>query len=490
MTQIAINADIDNTSDDPRERELLVLGGKDFTAVSDVVANVAERKTTLGWKIAFAIAVSWLGILGACIGYLFTTGVGVWGNNQPVSWGFPIVNFVFWVGIGHAGTLISAILFLFRQNWRTGINRFAEAMTIFAVVCAGLFPGIHVGRPWLAYWLFPIPNQMTMWPQFRSPLLWDVFAVSTYATVSLLFWYVGMIPDLATLRDRATSRVKQIAYGVFAVGWTGSCRHWHRYERAYLLLAALATPLVLSVHSVVSFDFATSQLPGWHTTIFPPYFVAGAIYGGFAMVLNLAIPARQYFGLKDIITIRHIENCAKIMLATGMIVAYSYGTEFFTAWYSGQLYERFTFWNRAFGWYAWSTWIMLFCNAISPQILWFKSMRTNLLVVFIAAFFANIGMWFERFVIIVTSLSRDFLPSSWWLFKPTIIDILMLIGSFGLFFTLFLLFCRFLPVVAMAEVKTVMPQSHAHPEEHDEMSGDEFKTDYRPDEHHRPKEKH
>jgi len=487
MTQIAINTDIDNTSDDPRERELLVLGGKDFTALTNAVANVAERKTTLGWKIAFAIAVCWLGVLGGCIGYLFTAGVGVWGTNQPVGWAFPIVNFVFWVGIGHAGTLISAILFLFRQNWRTGINRFAEAMTIFAVVCAGLFPGIHVGRPWLAYWLFPIPNQMTMWPQFRSPLLWDVFAVSTYATVSLVFWYIGMIPDLATLRDRATSRIKQIAYGIFAVGWTGSCRHWHRYERAYLLLAALATPLVLSVHSVVSFDFATSQLPGWHTTIFPPYFVAGAIYGGFAMVLNLAIPARAFFGLKDIITLRHIENCAKIMLATGMIVAYSYGTEFFIAWYGGNMYERFTFWNRAFGWYAWSTWIMIFCNAIAPQILWSKKMRTNLVVVFICAVFANIGMWFERFVIIVTSLSRDFLPSSWWLFKPTWVDICMLIGSFGLFFTLFLLFCRFLPVVAMAEVKTVMPASHAHPEEHDEMSGDEFKTDYRPDEHFRPK---
>jgi molybdopterin-containing oxidoreductase family membrane subunit len=487
MTQIAINTDIDNTSDDPREREQLVLGGKDFTTLTNAVANVAERKTTLGWKIAFVIAVCWLGVLGVCIGYLFTTGVGVWGTNQPVGWAFPIVNFVFWVGIGHAGTLISAILFLFRQNWRTGINRFAEAMTIFAVVCAGLFPGIHVGRPWLAYWLFPIPNQMTMWPQFRSPLLWDVFAVSTYATVSLVFWYIGMIPDLATLRDRATSRIKQMVYGIFAVGWTGSCRHWHRYERAYLILAALATPLVLSVHSVVSFDFATSQLPGWHTTIFPPYFVAGAIYGGFAMVLNLAIPARAFFGLKDVITLRHIENCAKIMLATGMLVAYSYGTEFFIAWYGGNIYERFTFFNRAFGWYAWSTWIMIFCNAIAPQILWSKRMRTNLVVVFICAVFANIGMWFERFVIIVTSLSRDFLPSSWWLFKPTWVDICMLIGSFGLFFTLFLLFCRFLPVVAMAEVKTVMPASHAHPEEHEEMSGDEFKSDYRPDEHFRPK---
>jgi len=490
MSQIAAgNIEIDNTSDDPRERQPLVLRGRDFTSVTNAVSDIAERKTTMAWKVAFAVAVSFLGILGACIGYLFTTGVGVWGNNQPVSWGFPIVNFVFWVGIGHAGTLISAILFLFRQNWRTGINRFAEAMTIFAVICAATFPGIHVGRPWLAYWLFPIPNQMDMWPQFRSPLLWDVFAVGTYATVSVLFWYVGMIPDLATLRDRATGKIKQIMYGIFSVGWTGSCRHWHRYEKAYLLLAALATPLVLSVHSVVSFDFATAQIPGWHTTIFPPYFVAGAIYGGFAMVLNLAIPAREFFGLKDIISRRHIENCAKIMLATGMIVAYSYSTEFFTAWYSGNLFERFGFYNRAFGWYAWSTYIMLFCNAIAPLILWSKKARTNMLIVFIVALFANVGMWFERFVIIITSLSRDFLPSSWWLFKPTIIDLATLAGSFGLFFTLFLLFCRYLPVVAMAEVKSIMPAAHAHPEQHDELSGDEFRTDYRPDEHFRPKEK-
>jgi len=489
MSQIAIsNIDIDNTGDDPRERQPLVLGGKDFTAVTNSVANIAERKTTMAWKISFAVAGSALGMLGAMIGYLFTTGVGVWGNNQPNSWAFDIVNFVFWVGIGHAGTLISAILFLFRQNWRTGINRFAEAMTIFAVICAAMFPGIHVGRAWLAYWLFPLPNQMDMWPQFRSPLLWDVFAVSTYATVSMLFWYIGMIPDLATLRDRATSKVKKIAYGIFAVGWTGSCRHWHRFEKAYLILAALATPLVLSVHSVVSFDFATSQIPGWHTTIFPPYFVAGAIYGGFAMVLNLAVPARQFFGLKDIISLRHIENCCKILLATGCIVGYAYGTEFFTAWYSGNSFERFTFYNRAFGPYAWSFWVMVFCNVIAPQVMWFKKARSNLWIVFIVALFANAGMWFERFVIIVTSLSHDFLPSSWWIYKPTIIDICTLAGSFGLFFTLFLLFCRYLPVVAMAEVKSVMPQAHAHPELHEDLSGDEHRADYRPDEHFRPKD--
>src|SRR5215203_6161363 len=350
MSQITIsNLDIDNTSDDPRERQPLVNGGRDFTSVTDMVGNVAERKTTLGWKLGFAVSLSMLGMLGAGIGYLFTTGVGVWGNNQPCSWAFDIVNFVFWVGIGHAGTLISAILFLFRQNWRTGINRFAEAMTIFAVICAAMFPGIHVGRPWLAYWLFPLPNQMQIWPQFRSPLLWDVFAVSTYASVSLLFWYVGMLPDLATLRDRATSKVKQVAYGIFALGWTGSSRHWHRFEKAYLLLAALATPLVLSVHSVVSFDFATSQVPGWHTTVFPPYFVAGAVFGGFAMVLTLAIPARQFFGLKEIITRRHIDNMCKVLLGTGLIVAYAYAIEFFIAWYSGSQWEQFHFKNRAFG---------------------------------------------------------------------------------------------------------------------------------------------
>ncbi len=476
MTSLSLNAgstrDIDNTVDPLRGRAPLVTGKHDFTSVTEMVCNVAERKTTLAWKIAFAGALSLLGILGACITYLVTTGVGVWGNNQPVAWGFPIVNFVFWVGIGHAGTLISAVLFLFRQNWRTGINRFAEAMTIFAVVCAGMFPGVHVGRPWLAYWLFPIPNQMSMWPNFRSPLLWDVFAVGTYATVSTLFWYVGMVPDIATLRDRATGRIQQIAYGALALGWTGSSRHWHRFERAYLLLAALATPLVLSVHSVVSFDFATSQIPGWHTTIFPPYFVAGAIFGGFAMVLNLAIPARELFGLKDIISLRHIDNMAKVLLATGMIVSYAYGTEFFTAWYSGSPSEQFVFMNRAFGPYAWSFWTMIFCNVVAPQFLWSKKLRSNVWFVFVIAFFANIGMWFERFEIIITSLTRDALPSSWWRFMPTPIDLLTLLGSFGLFFTLFLLFVRFLPVVAIAEVKTVMPQAHGH---------DKPTSDFRPD---------
>jgi molybdopterin-containing oxidoreductase family membrane subunit len=476
------DGEIDNTTDDPRGRPPLILGGKTFTTVTEAVTNVAQRPTTFAWKVAFLISLSFLGLLVICIGYLVTTGVGVWGNNQPVSWAFDIVNFVFWVGIGHAGTLISAVLFLFRQNWRTSINRFAEAMTIFAVICAAMFPGLHIGRPWLPHWLLPLPNQMDMWPQFRSPLLWDVFAVGTYATVSLLFWYIGMIPDLATLRDRAKSKVAQIAYGIAALGWSGSSRHWHRFEKAYLLLAALATPLVLSVHSVVSFDFATSQLPGWHTTIFPPYFVAGAVFGGFAMVLTLAIPARQFFGLKDLITLRHIDNMCKVLLGTGLIVGYAYGVEFFTAWYSGQHYEKFTFLNRALGPYSWAFGLMVFCNVVAPQLLWVPKFRRNLWVVMFVAMCVNVGMWFERFVIIVTSLYRDFLPSSWWIYKPTWVDIGMLAGSFGLFFTLFLLFVRFLPVVAMAEVKTVMPEAHIHPERHDELGGDEFHTDYRPGE--------
>ncbi len=452
----------DNTSDDPRLRPTLVLGGHDFASVTDTVTDITLRKAPKAWWIGLTCSLSLLGLLGVTVAYLLLTGVGVWGNNIPVAWGFPIVNFVFWVGIGHAGTLISAILFLFRQNWRTSINRFAEAMTIFAVTCAGLFPALHVGRAWLAYWLFPIPNQMAMWPQMRSPLLWDVFAVSTYATVSALFWYVGMIPDLATLRDRCGSRLGQLVYGLFALGWTGSSRHWIRFERAYLLLAALATPLVLSVHSIVSFDFAVSQLPGWHTTIFPPYFVAGAVFGGFAMVLTLAIPARQWFGLKDFITLRHIENMCKIMLGTGLIVAYAYVVEFFMAWYSGHHFEQFVFMNRPLGPMAWAFWVMFGCNVVAPQLLWFKKMRTNLVVVMFCAMCVNVGMWFERFVITITSLHRDFLPSSWATFKPTWVDLCMFAGSFGLFFTLFLLFCRFLPMIAMAEVKAVMPQAHEH----------------------------
>jgi Ni/Fe-hydrogenase subunit HybB-like protein len=484
--KIANASEPDNTGEDPRFRAPLVTGGKDFTAVTATVADLAERRTMpRAWYVCLAVSLMLLGLFGLMINYLVLTGVGVWGNNQPAGWGFGIVNFVFWVGIGHAGTLISAILYLFRQNWRTGINRMAEAMTIFAVMCAGVFPGIHVGRPWLAYWLFPIPNQMELWPQFRSPLLWDVFAVGTYATVSLLFWFVGMVPDIATFRDRSKGKIRQIVYGIFSLGWNGSARHWHRYERAYLLLAALATPLVLSVHSVVSFDFAVSQMPGWHTTIFPPYFVAGAIYGGFAMVLCLVIPARELFGLKDIITRRHVDNMAKVMLATGLIVAYAYGTEFFVAAYSGNPHEQFTFLNRVFGPYWWGWCIMTFCNVVTPQLMWSKRLRSKMWVVWVAAMCGNVGMWFERFEIIITSLTRDFLPSSWHAFVPTWVDLCTLAGSFGLFGTMFCLFCRFLPTVAMAEVKTIMPQAHAHGHDHD-LGSDVHKTDYRPDEHHDP----
>jgi len=455
--------EIDNTSEDPTRRAPLVLGHERFGTVTAKVCGVAESpRPPLAWYVCFGISVAVLAMLGVCVLYLFITGVGVWGLMNPVMWAFDITNFVFWVGIGHAGTLISAILFLFRQKWRTGINRFAEAMTIFAVICAGLFPGIHIGRVWLAYWLFPIPNQMEMWPQFRSPLLWDVFAVGTYFTVSLLFWYVGMIPDLASLRDRAKTKLAAIGYGLFAIGWRGSNRHWHRYERAYLLLAALSTPLVLSVHSVVSFDFAVSQLPGWHTTIFPPYFVAGAIFSGFAMVMTLAVPARQLWGLKDLITLRHLENMNKIILVTGSMVGYAYGMEFFIAWYSGAMYEKFAFINRAFGQYAWAYWIMVSCNVITPQLFWFRKCRTSIALMFILSLVVNVGMWFERFVIIVTSLAQDFLPSSWGYFTPTWVDVCTLIGSFGLFMTLFLLFCRYLPMIAMAEIKAIMPAANPH----------------------------
>jgi len=467
MTDIPMDSvlgrEVDNTAEDPRQRAKLIQGstGESFHGVTETVCGVAEMaKPPRAWYIAFGISVTGLTILGAMIGYLFFTGVGVWNLDRPVCWGFDITNFVFWVGIGHAGTLISAILFLFRQKWRTSINRFAEAMTIFAVVCAGTFPGIHVGRPWLAYWLGPYPNQMAIWPNFFSPLLWDVFAVSTYATVSILFWYMGMVPDLATFRDRATTKWKFLIYGVLSLGWRGSNRHWHVYEKAYLLLAALATPLVLSVHSVVSFDFAVSQIPGWHTTIFPPYFVAGAIFSGFAMVVTLAIPARQLFGLKNIITLRHLDNMAKIILLTGSMVGYAYMMEWFMAWYGGNPYERFHFLNRYFGPIGWAGIVMFTCNVIVPQIFWLKAARTNLWVLFTACILVNVGMWFERFVIIVIGLHRDFMPSAWGTYYPSYVEVLTLIGSFGLFMTLFLLFCRYLPMVAMAEVKSILPAAH------------------------------
>jgi Ni/Fe-hydrogenase subunit HybB-like protein len=446
-------------------RHPLVLGQATFAGLTNAVAAPMEREDWSRWWMVLIASLSVLSVLFVSLAWLFWEGTGIWGLNNPVGWGWAIVNFVFWVGIGHAGTLISAVLFLFRQKWRTSINRFAEAMTIFAVICALVFPGIHVGRIWAAYWMFPIPNQMLMWPNFRSPLLWDVFAVSTYFTVSLLFWYVGLIPDLATMRDRAKTKARKLGYGLFALGWRGSHRHWIHYESAYLILAGLATPLVLSVHSIVSFDFAVSQLPGWHTTIFPPYFVAGAIFSGFAMVLTLIIPSRILFGLQEVVNEKHLENMAKIILLTGSLVGYAYGMEFFIAWYSGNDYESFAFVNRAFGDYYWAYWTMISCNVISPQFFWFKKLRRSPLFLFIISIFVNIGMWFERFVITVTSLHADFTPGAWGYFTPTKWDMLTFLGSFGLFFTLFCLFLRFLPMIALAEVKTVLPQAdpHYHP---------------------------
>ena len=435
----------------------------DFAKLTENVIRVTEvSKPPKAWYIAFVISLATLGMFGASIGYVFYEGIGEWGNMMPVAWAWPIVNFVFWVGIGHAGTLISAILYLLRATWRTAINRAAEAMTIFAVICALTFPGIHIGRPWLPYFMMPIPNQMDMWPQFRSPLEWDVFAVGTYFTVSLVFWYMGMIPDIATIRDRAKTTRRRVVYGLLSMGWRGSSRQWHRYERAYLILAALATPLVLSVHSVVSFDFATAQLPGWHTTILPPYFVAGAIFSGFAMVNTLLIPARQFFGLKRIVRMSHLENMNKVILATGTMVGYAYGMEFFIAWYGGNPNEFFAFVNRAFGPYAWAYWTMISCNVLFPQLFWFKKIRTNIPAMMIICVIVNVGMWFERFVIVVTSLNRDFLPSSWGYYIPTVFDFTTLAGSFGLFFTLFLLFCRYLPMVAVSEVKPALPAAHKH----------------------------
>lgn len=433
-----------------------------FHRLSEEISGIVERKTPKLWYLWFVLSASLALMMFGMIGYLFFEGIGIWGLNVPVGWGFAIINFVFWVGIGHAGTLISAILFLLRQRWRTSINRFAEAMTLFAVICALIFPGIHVGRVWVVYWIFPIPNQMQMWPNFRSALLWDVFAVATYFTVSLIFWYVGLIPDLATMRDRAKNKVRKLVFGFLSMGWRGGNRQWKHYELAYLLLAGLSTPLVLSVHSVVSTDFATSIIPGWHTTIFPPYFVAGAIFSGFAMVTTLAIIVRKIYNIEHIITVNHLEKMAKIMLATSLMVGYSYSIEFFTAWYSGNEFESFTFLNRAFGPYAWAYWIMIGCNVLVPQLFWFKKLRRSIPILFIATIFINIGMWFERFVIIVSSLARDFLPSSWDYYKPTVWDIGTLVGSFGLFFTLFLLFVRFLPMVAMSEVKGVLPEAEPH----------------------------
>jgi molybdopterin-containing oxidoreductase family membrane subunit len=437
--------------------------GHTYASVTDQIsAIVLTRRTPRAWLVAFAIASMLVMVLLASIYEVLARGIGVWGNNVPVGWAFDITNFVWWIGIGHAGTLISAILLLFRQEWRTSINRFAEAMTLFAVACAGLFPLLHLGRPWLFYWLLPYPNVMSLLPQFRSPLEWDVFAVSTYGTVSALFWYVGLIPDFATLRDRTQNRVAQFVYGIASMGWRGSALHWHRYEMAYLLLAGLATPLVVSVHTVVSFDFAVAQLPGWHTTIFPPYFVAGAVFSGFAMVATLAIPIRAYYGLQDFITIRHLNNMAKVMLATGLIVFYGYLVEIFTAFYSGNVYEIAMIKNRMTGPYWPSWWALILCNGLLPQLFWLKRVRTSIPLLFAMSIVVNIGMWLERFIIIVTSLHHDFLPSSWEMFYPTIWDWGTYVGSIGLFLFLLLLFIRFLPMISVFEMRELVSRQRKH----------------------------
>ncbi len=436
--------------------------GHGYKSITDkLVALVLTKNTPLGWFITVAIGFALIMGFMVATTYLLFKGVGIWGTNIPVGWAFPIINFVWWIGIGHAGTLISAILLLFKQDWRTSINRFAEAMTLFAVLCAAIFPVIHTGRPWLAaYWLFPYPNAMTLWPNFRSPLIWDVFAVSTYGLVSLIFWFTGLIPDLATFRDKSTHPVLKKVYGMLAMGWRGSARHWARYENAYLILAGLSTPLVLSVHTVVSFDFASSVIPGWHATIFPPYFVAGAIYAGFAMVLTLTIPLRALYNIKDFITMRHIENMAKVMLVTGLIVVYGYMSEAFFGWYSGNELERFMLKNRTYyGPYAWSYWLLLLCNFLVPQLMWSKKLRNNVAVVFIVCMFINVGMWLERFVIIVTSLHRDFLPSSWEMYYPTIWDFLTLFGTIGIFVTLIFIFVRVLPLISIFEMRTLLPEA-------------------------------
>jgi len=434
--------------------------GLTFASVTDKIGSlVLQRKTPLGWFIGFAISFALFQLMMLAITNLVFVGIGLWGVNIPIAWGIDILNFVWWIGIGHAGTLISAILLLLRQKWRTSINRFAEAMTLFAVAQAGMYPIFHLGRPWLAYWLFPYPNTMGIWPQFRSPLMWDVFAVSTYATVSAIFWFVGLIPDFATLRDRARSKPFQMIYGMLAMGWRGSARHWHRYETAYLLLAGLATPLVLSVHTIVSYDFAVGIVPGWHSTIFPPYFVAGAIYAGFAMVLFLTIPLRKVYGLESFITMRHMHNMAKVMLATGLIVGYGYILEAFFGWYSGNRFERYMIWNRMHGPYASYYWALILCNIITPQFLWIKRVRENLLVLWFISIVVSIGMWLERFVIVVTSLHRDFLPSSWGMYQPTQWDWAMFIGTIGFFFTLLFLFIRFLPMISIFEMRTILPEA-------------------------------
>jgi len=431
--------------------------GHTYATVTDQISSIVlARRAPRSWLGGFIVALGLLMVFLYATAYLLATGIGIWGNNIPVAWAFDIINFVWWIGIGHAGTLISAVLLLFRQQWRTSINRFAEAMTLFAVACAGLYPILHLGRPWIFYWLLPYPSTLGVWPQFRSPLIWDVFAVSTYATVSLLFWYVGLIPDLATLRDRAQRRVPQVIYGILAMGWRGSATHWHRYQTAYLLLAGLATPLVVSVHSIVGLDFAASIVPGWHVTLFPPYFVAGAIFSGFAMVMTLAIPLRAVYGLQDFITLRHLGNMAKVMLTTGLIVAYGYLMEIFFSWYSGNEFEWSLIVNRLLGPYAAAYWSLIACNVLIPQLLWFRRVRRNVPLLFVISLIVNVGMWLERFVIIVISLHHDFLPSSWEIYRPTIWDFAQFFGSIGLFLTLLFLFIRVLPVISIFELRELV----------------------------------
>ena len=435
----------------------VLAAGHTYESVTEKITSVVlNRPSGYLWRFGIAVTCVLVMLLTAAVSYLFLRGVGIWGINIPIAWGFAIVNFVWWIGIGHAGTFISAMLFLMRQDWRTSINRFAEAMTLFAVACAGMFPLLHLGRPWDFYWLIPYPNTMWLWPQFRSPLVWDVFAVSTYATISLVFWFIGLIPDVATLRDRTKSRTAQIIYGALALGWRGSARHWQRYRIAYLLLAGLAAPLVVSVHSVVGMDFAAAQLPGWHSTIFPPYFVAGAIFSGFAMVLTLAIPMRWAYNLQDFITLRHLENCAKLMLVTGLIVAYGYAAEAFYGWLSGNEFDMYMNLNRALGNYRGTYWVLIFCNVIAPQSLWFRFVRRSVPLLFLLSLIIQTGMWMERFVIIVTSLHRDFLPSSWGMYYPTFWDYATLLGTIGFFTLCFLLFVRVLPAISIFEMRELV----------------------------------
>jgi len=442
----------------PKEalNDVLITGSQTYASIDDAIGRliINQRVHKKPWWIVFVFGVMGAGLLLASILWLLFQGVGIWGNNVPVAWAFDIVNFVWWIGIGHAGTLISAILLLLKQQWRNSINRFSEAMTIFAVMCAGLYPLLHTGRPWVAlFWLFPYPNILGMWPQFRSPLMWDVFAVSTYFTVSLLFWFIGLIPDFAMLRDKSTNRFARIIFAVVSLGWRGSNQHWHRYEQAYLLLAGLSTPLVLSVHTIVSFDFAVSLVPGWNVTVFPPYFVAGAVFAGFAMVMNVAIPVRAWYNLRHLITMRHIDWMCKVMLATGLIVFYGYILEVFYSWYSGNPYELRLLFQRFSGPYAWSYWALIFCNGIAPQIMWWQKARQHIPTVWITSAIVGVGMWLERFVIIPVSLTNEYLPSSNQMYYPTFWDIAMFTGTIGFFLMLMFLFVRFLPIINIFEVK-------------------------------------